>query len=251
MYDSGYIRIHRKILEWGWFKNSKTFHLFLYLLLNANYKDSKFMGYKIKRGDVIFGRLKTAENTGISERSIRTALNHLKSTSEVTIKTTNKFSIITVCNYEKYQFPVDTIDYQNDQVPDQQVTSNRPASDQQPTTSRESNKGNKKKKVIIYTSDFLSFWENFPRKEGGKGKAFELWLKIPDDKKVIIESTKKYLEHCKKIGKEIQYIPHPTTWLNQRRWEDDLILPEKNTYNKNKQQNEYPENNIIPILKLE
>ena len=34
---------------------------------------------------------------------MRTSLEHLKSTNEITIKTTNQFSIISIVNWEKYQ----------------------------------------------------------------------------------------------------------------------------------------------------
>ena len=65
-----------------------------------------------------------AKQTGISERSIRTCLENLKATNELTIKTTNQFSVITIVNYEKYQIKGD------------EATSKPPTSDQQPTTSK-------------------------------------------------------------------------------------------------------------------
>ena len=118
----GYVKLWRKIEEWGWYKNSFTVHLFVHLIINANYKDSEYMGYIIKRGQMVIGRKLLSKSTGISERSIRTSLNHLKSTNEVTIKPTNKFSIVTICNYEIYNSLID----QTDQQTDQQPTSNRP-----------------------------------------------------------------------------------------------------------------------------
>ena len=63
-----------------------------------------------------------AEELEISERAVRTALNHLKSTNEVTIKVTNQFSIVTIVNWAKYQGRDDENDQQNDQQNDQRVT---------------------------------------------------------------------------------------------------------------------------------
>ncbi len=142
----GHIKIDRKILNWGWYTDHKTFHLFLYLLLKANWKDGNWKGNEIKRGQLITGRLKMSADTGLSEREIRTSLKRLATTKEITQKTTSKFSIITICKYDVYQ----SFESQNDQQPDQQTTSNltnkRPANDQQTTIKNNiiNKEGNKK-----------------------------------------------------------------------------------------------------------
>ena len=88
----------------------------------------------IKRGQLITGRKALAAQTGLSERQIRTALDHLKSTNELTIKSTNKFSLITIVNCGKFQDVQSDIDQQVDQRP----TSNRP----------QLNKGNKEQQSV-------------------------------------------------------------------------------------------------------
>lgn len=133
----GWVKIHRKIQEWGWYKDGNTFRVFIHLLLNAAIEDGYYMGYEVKRGQVIIGRKALSDQLNLSERQVRTALNHLKSTNEITIKTTNRFSIVTINNFGKYQDKPSDSDQQNDQQSDQQVTSNRPASDQQTTTYKE------------------------------------------------------------------------------------------------------------------
>jgi len=115
-------------------------HLFIHLLLKANHEPGRWQGIEIKRGQLVTGRKQLSKETGISERSIRTCINRLKSTSELTSKTTNRFSIITLCNYDSYQ----AVDYINDQQNDQPTANKRPASDQQPTT----NKNNKEEKEL-------------------------------------------------------------------------------------------------------
>jgi hypothetical protein len=101
--NNGWIKLHRKLKDWEWYHDSKMVHLFVHLLLSANHEDNKWQGIVIKRGQLITGRHKLHENTGISEQSIRTCLNKLKLTTEITIMTTNKNSIITLANYEQYQ----------------------------------------------------------------------------------------------------------------------------------------------------
>ncbi len=100
----GWIKLHRKIMQWEWYKIPNMYHLFSHLLLSANHEDGKWQGIDIKRGELITGLKAMNANTGISIQSIRTCIERLKSTGEITIKSTNKYSIITLCNYEEYQF---------------------------------------------------------------------------------------------------------------------------------------------------
>lgn len=130
----GWVKIHRSITKWEWYDDSKTVHLFFHLLLSANHKNGNWRGQEIKRGQVITGRKKLSSVTGISERSIRTCLERLESTNEVTIKTTSKNSVITIVKYDFYQ-GCEVIDQPNDQ----QTTKYRPSTDQQTTTNKNDN----------------------------------------------------------------------------------------------------------------
>ena len=125
MASNGYVKLHRKLLDWGWYKDPNTKAVFLHLLLTANFTESEYMGVKIYPGQTVIGRKALAETLGMSERNVRTALNHLKSTNEVTIKVTNKFSVVTIVGWEKYQ--VDERKPTN--KPTNKMTNNRPASD--------------------------------------------------------------------------------------------------------------------------
>lgn len=152
----GYVKFWRKILDWEWFSCSETFHLFAYLFLAANHSDGNYKGIEVKRGQLLTGRKSISEKTGISQRSVRTSLKRLKSTGEITVKTTNKFSIITLCNYEIYN-PYDRKnDQQNDQQTDQQVTSKRPANDQQTTTNKNYKNEKNEKNIIPPTLEMVS-----------------------------------------------------------------------------------------------
>jgi hydroxymethylpyrimidine pyrophosphatase-like HAD family hydrolase len=101
--QEGWIKLHRKFLDWEWFKHPFMVHLFLHILISANHEEKKWKGIIIGRGQLITGRKTLHDQTGISQQSIRTCLERLKSTSEITVKSTNKFSIITICKYDKYQ----------------------------------------------------------------------------------------------------------------------------------------------------
>lgn len=70
-------------------------------------------------------------------------------------------------------------------------------------------------------SDFEAFWNAYPRKVG-KQKAFEAFKKVTVPLETLlgaVEAQKKSAQWTKNDG---QFIPHPATWLNGKRWEDQL-----------------------------
>jgi len=101
---SGWIKLHRQFIKWEWFTDVNTCHLFTYLLLEANHKETKWRGHVIMPGQLLTGRIKLAEATGLSQQKVRTSLDKLKSTNEVTSKIYNKYSIITITNWAKYYY---------------------------------------------------------------------------------------------------------------------------------------------------
>jgi hypothetical protein len=171
----GWIKLYRKFSEWEWFNISEMVHLFIYLLLNANHEPGKWRGIKIERGQILTGLNSLHEKTGISIRTLRTCLDRLQNTKEIDRQMTNRYSIITICNYESYQG--EKMNY--DKQADKQATSKRQASDKQATTNN-NNKENKEfkneKKFIAPTlSDvILYFKENGYSEESGR-KAYQYY----------------------------------------------------------------------------
>ena len=86
MEDRTYIKLFRKILKWGWYGDTNTFRVFMHILLKANYKPKEYKGVMINSGECVFGRKAWAKELGLSEQNIRTALKHLQSTGEITIR---------------------------------------------------------------------------------------------------------------------------------------------------------------------
>ena len=161
----GWIKFHRKFINWQWYDDIPTKTLFVHLLLTANHASVKWRNETIGRGQVVVGRHKLAKDTGLSERQVRTALKKLSETKEIlTSKTTNKYSILTICNYSTYQNINNTIDQQNDP----QVSSKRPASDQQATTNK-NDKNEKNEKKLLYPqqqlSKIVSQWNQFAKQK--------------------------------------------------------------------------------------
>ena len=144
--EGTFIKLDRKILKWEWFDDPYMFKTFVYLLLKANHKNNKWQGIEIKKGQLITSRLKLATALRFSEMKIRTCLNKLKSTNEITIQTTSHYSVITICKYALYQEFTSTINQQIDQQSNQPSTSHQPAINQPSTTNNNDNNDKNEKK---------------------------------------------------------------------------------------------------------
>jgi hypothetical protein len=129
----GWVKTYRKLRAWEWYKDSNMVHLFIHLLLSANHEPAKWRGIDIMPGQLVTGRKALSEDTGISEQTIRTCLSKLKSTSEITIKSTNQFSLITITNWDICQGKSTSV-----------FTSDQPATNQRPTTNKNDKNGKKK-----------------------------------------------------------------------------------------------------------
>jgi hypothetical protein len=133
----GWIKLHRSLLDWEWYTDQNTSRLFIHLLLRANHKDKKWRGISIQKGQLLTGRKALAKETGLSEQQVRTSLDKLKSTNEITIKSTKASSVITVVAWDSHQ--------QDNQQDNQQVTNEQPTSNQQVTTNKNVKNDNNEK----------------------------------------------------------------------------------------------------------
>jgi DNA-binding transcriptional regulator YhcF (GntR family) len=189
-------------LDWASKQKTGSGNTKLVLLTLANFSDDE---------NKCFPSFKTMMN--ITELSRSTIIRCIKSLKE------NKFIIVKE-RYESYLndsqrqtsnmyylqvgYQNDTAQYQNDThvsiTPKLHVTNNN--------------------KHIIYTDDFKEWWNLYPRKDGSKKKAFDLFVNITDkilNFDELYSFTVKYKQSVN--DKEQKFIPHATTWLNQRRWE--------------------------------
>lgn len=98
----GFAKIWRKIEDEPWYKRSEVAHLAVHLLIKAAHEESSFLWnkrpMKLEIGQIVTGQIKLSQQTGISRQSIRTSLNILSNCGFLTIKSTNKFSLISICN---------------------------------------------------------------------------------------------------------------------------------------------------------
>lgn len=98
-----FVYIHRKIMDWEWYKDPNTFRVFLHLILRANWKPARYKGRQIMRGQTFASYRTLGEELDLSVQELRTALDHLEATGEATRKQYPDGLIITVKNYDLYQ----------------------------------------------------------------------------------------------------------------------------------------------------
>lgn len=145
--SNGWIKLHRKILDWEWFTSPSTLQLFIYLLLRANKEDKKWRGILIKRGQLVTSAATISEETKLSTQQVRTSLNRLKSTNEITSKTTNRFTLVTVCKYESYQL-YEEVEQQTKQQALQQTNNKQITNKQQQLKNNKNIRNNKKESIL-------------------------------------------------------------------------------------------------------
>ena len=148
--NNGWIKLHRKLLDNPVvMKDSDHLAVWIYLLLNASHTEYPvlFGGKKIslKAGQLITGRKSIASTLGISESKVRRVLDLFEIDQQIDRQRSNKNSLVSILNWDKYQI--------FDQQIDQQATNKRPTSDQQATTNKNNKniKNIKECKEIIYS----------------------------------------------------------------------------------------------------
>lgn len=127
--NRGYVKLFRKTADNGIMKNPLLLQFWVWCLLKAAYKPiDVHVGNQVihlEPGQFIFGRKSAAEALGSTEMKIRTVQRSLRDRHNIVTKVTNKFTIITICNWELYQ-QLENEDYptNNQQITNKQPTNN-------------------------------------------------------------------------------------------------------------------------------
>ena len=145
----GWIKLHRSLLDWEWYDDINVMRVFLHCLLMANHKDKRYKGAVVERGSFLTGRDTLASQTGLTVQQIRTSLNKLKSTNELTIKSSKQGTVIQVVSYDKYQEVTN------------ESTTHQPDSNQIVTTNKKNkNKKNEKKNTLADAETHEISWSS-------------------------------------------------------------------------------------------
>lgn len=99
----GWVKLHRKLLEWEWYEDAHMVHLLVHLLLTASHEDKEYKGLTIKRGQLATTTKELAETLGTSRTSIWRRLKRLEVERFVKLEVKQKETVITICKYDSYQ----------------------------------------------------------------------------------------------------------------------------------------------------
>lgn len=103
----GWVKIHRKLSDKGWYRKSEYVHLWIHLLIKANHRDREFWfdgkNIKVKRGQMITGRKILSQETGISESNIQRILKFFENEHQIEQRTSNRNRLISILYYDEYQ----------------------------------------------------------------------------------------------------------------------------------------------------
>lgn len=121
---TGWIKLNRKLLDNPIItKDAVHLAVWIYLLLNAEWQE----GARLKPGQLITTRKKIAEQLNISESKVYRTLNELQTEQQIEQLSTSQGTVISIVNWNKYQKG----EQQTEQRTEQQVNSDRTASEQQ------------------------------------------------------------------------------------------------------------------------
>ena len=104
-----------------------------------------------------------------------------------------------------------------------------------PPISPKGDKPKKKPETDSFSKSFDDFWKAYPKKVS-KSNALKAWKKLkPNDDLVreILSALEKQKQSSQWQKDNGQFIPYPTTWLNGKRWEDDLNTGEEESHEHN------------------
>lgn len=132
-----WIKLYRKFVEWEWYSDINCKVVFLHLLLTANWKPKKWQGKVIDIGELVTSIPILAESVSLSEQQTRTALTKLESSSVITRRATNKYTIIKVLNYCIYQSSNINEQQTNEQTNNIQITDKQHSNNRQITAPKE------------------------------------------------------------------------------------------------------------------
>ena len=204
--------------------------VFIWLIAHANHKPARSSGRLIQRGQLVRSYKDIcdalcwyvgARKERYKEHHIGSAMNWFRKEGMIKTTKTSRGLIITVCRYDYYQredFP---------KVVTKALTK-APVKRQEASTINK-NERIKEKDIPIIESDsekipFAEFWDAYDLKVGLKSKITRKWDKLSDlDRQQIMDFIPKY----KEARPDKQFRRNPDAFMNNRIWEDEIVVYEK------------------------
>lgn len=188
-----YIKLYRKITDWEWYTDINTKVLFIHILLRASATGKRFRGEEVPIGSFTTSIEILASETGLSSRQVRTALDKLKKTGEITVKTTNQFTQILVIKWGDYQSFVE--------LNDKRMTNERQTDDKRMTTikeskeSKESKENNNKPSGLIPYDEIIEYLNQVTGRNYKVSQKAKQCIKARWEEKFLLEDFKQVINN--------------------------------------------------------
>ena len=221
----GWLKLYRSILDSAVFQDAEILKVWIWLLCNVAFEQHDTVCYgkviHLKPGQIATGRKKIAQCTDLNENKVYRALTVLKSLGNIEIKSTNKYSIITIVNWDKYQ------EENGKRTSIEQQTNSKTTTEEQQDDSKrtqhKNGKNGKKEKNIYICSFFQSVWDEYPKKLG-KNKVTKAAMEQLEEagEATVMSAVRRYVEKIKRDGTDEKYIMHGSTFFNGA-WRDYVV----------------------------
>ncbi len=222
---------------------------YLAMLLQCACKPRRWRGLAIEPGQFVTSRTMLAQQLGVTVQQARTVVRRLVETGEITVQTSNQYTVITVCGWEEYQATgnqQNNPDFEQEngaEQPAQQPAINQRATNEQPAINHKQ-EGKESKEINNISPcacaqdentpppqpkatclTFEVFWDMYGKKID-KEKCAKKFAKLPEkDREAILQVLPIYVASTP----ELQFRKNPYTWLNGKCWRDELQQqPERN-----------------------
>ncbi|WP_028573194.1 hypothetical protein [Desulfonatronum lacustre] len=219
----GYVLLSRQIIESDLMnKQPMVFKLWIWLLCKARRKPTS--KYRVGEVFTTIEEMRDAMSWFSGYRKIRPTRDEVRraygSLAEALMATTTKTTrgiVINILNFEKYQDPKNYEAHTGGHA----AATRRPHGS--PYYTQQGNRGERGvKRDTVIDPEFVRFWDAYPRKLK-KAEALKAWQramrKPPID--YILEQLEKWKASGDWTKEGGRYVPHPTTWINGERWNDE------------------------------
>lgn len=160
--------------DWEWYENTNVFRLFYHCLLHTNLEDKRYCGREIKAGQFVSSITRISAETGLTESQVRTALKKLKDTGYISTKSTNKYTLYTVNEYQNY---IDCGQVAETTTEENKVVENGTNRQNAKKNCEKSKENCEKSNKKAINECFERLWKKYPSKKG-KGQVSDTKKKV-------------------------------------------------------------------------
>lgn len=192
--DTGWVKLHRKIKEKGWYRDSEYVHLWVHLLLKANHSGAEYLNngviVKLKAGQMITGRKQLSIETGLSESKIERVLKCFQKDGEIEQQANSRNRLISIVSWETLQ------------QSEQQVNNKRTADGQHLDTNKNDNNLKNEEELNKRKTSFYDSLKPFVETYGKEmlREFYEYWIEPNKQKTKLRYEGEKYFDIAKRLA---------------------------------------------------